>query len=1057
MTSQTPIIQQTEWYGRQKPCFDRADELVRDKHVTKCIVRDNPSGSVGSKQYACLYGPQGVMECRQSFRAHLLSMGDGHLYELIREDRPVRCYMDIDFERVSSDHERVLEAFLDAMKEFSGFEGAIVTRCVRPSNARKGSFHVVYPDKVFKTAHENGLRLFMTAFRQWCREHKTSSNNDDARQLLLFDAADKFVVDMRVYTKNRLMRLLGNSKRADPDRAVFTGDSSGDGWLIQPPSLVYPDDDSSGISPTDSIITKWFPEGGPMPDKVSAGCEIVKKGNKLTLEAVWAEVKSHDAKVMTNEDFLEYIDAAEVKDRGFDEWFMPMVTSLAATVNRSRLAFWCSTSKVGYLEKYGPLIDGALRYGGGEKWVSGNMALKIFTKKIGEGGNVSAIDFRVGVTTYVNERATTIEATVEGGWIPVDAQHLFKTLTDDCQKDTKKGVQAPRRCSFITGKMGASKTTGLLRFAEHQLRTGKINSVLYVCPRTVLCSQAARSFEDIHVSQMASRFGRMKMKNFIEISRYYSESDADGNVLDFNDLLCATMRGKTKDLKHSRFDCCVINSIRRVPLQSYDMIITDEPVVSVGNFYMDYEAHGGDSEKRDSRCTPLDYSYAYVQLVRRARVTFFVDAAFSPNVIDECTAMYSGATRAPFPQEVMDAEECGAIVLPTSHQRRTAALKSFVINAVDPVDDTPKRLSEIRKYAVFDSTLERPIFEKLVEYLSADSLMAKLARSAYAGKKIIVYCSTAARAAKIMHYLRGNPPSGTVTEVPMPALITSDTFKQDGRAATIRAMEDSQIAIVTSGLGIGSSFPLPDMFDGAFGFYDYKDDTPHMDDLIQLSARVRATTSRTLHYAVTSHTSTPCSNYVEKGVNRDPYIMPRTDTVDDVPRLIAKAYYDRKAFHKAMCTFHKMARERTKEALILGFSHARDATLNYSRPSYRLNTTPPPPDLRNRQRQTRKVSRMDSEVVNDDMCHRCTKRPYKILRGNLKGRDYTEEPIPGSARKVGVMRNPGGMSLVVRDKRRREDEDQHVNRSAPAAAKRARVDSGIEEDEGDGVDFSAYF
>jgi hypothetical protein len=1045
MTSQTPIIQQTEWYGLQKPCFDRADELAKVGRMTKCIVRDHPNIAHGVKQYSCLYGPQGVLDCQPDLLTRLLGMGDQHMYEMIRADRPVRCYLDIDFVRDDDEHERVLEEVLSAMNEFTSFAKAVVTRCVRPSKPQKGSFHVVYPDKVFATAHGDGLNKFMLVFRQWCREHRQNSG-------LLFDPAGNFVVDTAVYTRNRVMRLLGNSKRSDPDRATLQGDASGDGWMIQPPTLVYTRDDDDAA---DAVVTKWYPEGGRLEDPVNS-YQLTKvpekKGDKknnakMNIKPVWTPVKAPVIRLLSNEDFLVHLDSRELKARGFEEWFMPVVASLASTVDRAKLAQWCSTSKVGCLAKYGPLIDSTVGFGG-DKWESGSMAMRVLRKKRSKknGGYYTIVDLRERANTHVNYDAASIEATAEGGWEPLNSNVLYKKLTDVSKGDNRSDVQAPRRCFFITGKMGSSKTTSILRYAEHQLRTGRINSVLYVCPRTVLCAQTSRSFEEIHRAELSTVYGRMKLKRRVEVGRYYSGSAEDANKLDYKEVIYATLRGKREDVGVAQFDCCVVNSIHKVPLERYDMVLSDEPVVNVGNFYMDYEAHGGDREDMTDDYTPIDYSYTYVTLVRRAQRVLFVDAAFSQNVLDLCTAVYSGAVRKATREEIELASEAGGVVLPASDQRRSKALKSFVINQVDG-EDTPKRLSEIRKYAVFDPTLERPIFEKLVEYNDWDSLMAKLNRAAYKDLKIVVYCSTAVTARGIIGYMRANPPSGDVTEVPKPALVTADTFKQDGRAATIQAMKDAQIAIVTSGLGIGSSFPLPNMFDGAFGFYDYKDDTPHMDDLVQLSGRVRATTHRTLYYAVRSSTSGPCSNYVSSGVNKNPFLMPRADTVDDVPRLLAKAYYDRKALHSAMCTFPKMARELTRDALVKAFSHARDGTLDYSRPSYRLNTSPPPRDLPARQRRVRKLNnKLDSRVKDESMLYTSTKRPHRILRGDLMEEDYGGEvtDIPDCARKVGVKYNPGGFSMIMRDKRKR----RAGGCCQKVPSKRSRLDSEADEEEG---------
>ncbi len=485
------------------------------------------------------------------------------------------------------------------------------------------------------------------------------------------------------------------------------------------------------------------------------------------------------------------------------------------------------------------------------------------------------------------------------------------------------------------------------------------------------------------------------------------------------------------------FDCCVVNSIYKLPLDRYDVVIADEPVVTVGNFYMDFESHGGPAEK-PGKYTPIDYSYMYCVLVRRAKRVFFVDAAFSKNVMDLCAAMYLAGTRKATISEVED--ELGD-VLPNRPAKKAAALDSYVVNTSDKEDTKIKRVSAIKKWVVVDSSFERPIFEKLTEYYYWQTLVDTLVQSGYTEEKSIVYFSVAATARRVMAYIRANPPDDPEFRAPKMALVTSETIKNDGRRGTIKDMEDAQIALVTSGLGIGSSFPLPNMFDRAFAFIEYKDHTPHMDDMVQLCARVRTTTNRTLCYTVRVGTGNPTTNLVVMPEERNRYLLRAGDTADDVSRLLGKAYYDRKDQHRAHCTFIKLARDTTREALERGFSYSRDNSLNFIRPEYELIMTHPYMGAPWRMNRTRKMLKIvDSELPNN-LLHLSEKNPRKLARGNTMVKDFEGVEMSKKAKMVDVRYTEGGITPVLMRRKKRiledDDEDEEEDETASAAKKMA--------------------
>ena len=359
-----------------------------------------------------------------------------------------------------------------------------------------------------------------------------------------------------------------------------------------------------------------------------------KNKDKYELVTAWKRLDLDEVIIRKDEDFMDHLNAAEIKAVDWETWFLPVMASLARTVDKNKLAYWCRTSKKGYKGKYGPMIDASVAMKD-NVWVSGAVAMRVLRMKVKR-----VVDLRGVCASYVNAAVTTMEAREGNCWTPLDSGELFNRLENNLKGDNRAAVHAPRRCFFITGKMGASKTSSTLKYAEMQLRTGKIKSVLYLCPRTVLCAQTAKTVDDLHLEQLKDQYGRKKTNSIILVRRFYTDSILHNQYSnELNDI--SRVLNEHRPVNCSNFDCCVVNSIDKLPLDRYDMVIADEPVVTVSNFYMDCEAHGGNKETGEYN----DYSFAYCQAIRRAKRVFFVDAAFTPNVVDLCTGMHLGGTR----------------------------------------------------------------------------------------------------------------------------------------------------------------------------------------------------------------------------------------------------------------------------------------------------------------------------------------------------------------------------------------------------------------------------
>ncbi|MCP3883603.1 MAG: hypothetical protein GY701_35155, partial [Sulfitobacter sp.] len=441
----------TEWYPKQGACLQRADELSAAYLNVLCVARDPYQGSP-TKQYACVYGGASDREKVDFVRG----LGDGHMYELIRAYKPVKAYMDLDFvlDAENWDHQEMVDGVIEAFGKFTHTDvsSAVITRCVRPHNPNKGSFHVLFPHHLFEYAHrsdrvaaDNGLKKLMTAFTEWCANYDGELFPDG-----------KFLVDTTVYSKNRLMRLPGNSKNKPGDTPLKFVDqeesNNPDNWFVRPQIIPASERDENMYLDVDKILARWYDENTKFesgPDKYALK---VKGAGKFTITPEWTPLIT-GVTIKTDADMLNHLDAQELKKSDWPGVFLPVVASLSKTVDRETLAYWCSTSKENYLERYGPIIDSAARR---PLWISGGAAMRVLAYKAKKG----LTDLRENVAMYKNPSCASVEAADDDddGWEGVPAKDLFGKIVATGQSDNMRKVTAARRCFFISGKMGVSKT-----------------------------------------------------------------------------------------------------------------------------------------------------------------------------------------------------------------------------------------------------------------------------------------------------------------------------------------------------------------------------------------------------------------------------------------------------------------------------------------------------------------------------------------------------------------------------------------------------------------------
>ncbi|KAF9899957.1 hypothetical protein EC991_008115 [Linnemannia zychae] len=140
-------------------------------------------------------------------------------YEQIRDGKACKEYYDIDWNIASSADEceikrleqQVFAAFLRVRNQHAPEFALDDEHCrvLSSSNSKKLSLHIVIPTYVFENNHQH-LKTFILAFQKfWC-----SALCDDEDTALLKR------IDVGVYSRNRLMRILSSHKFLDPSRPL---------------------------------------------------------------------------------------------------------------------------------------------------------------------------------------------------------------------------------------------------------------------------------------------------------------------------------------------------------------------------------------------------------------------------------------------------------------------------------------------------------------------------------------------------------------------------------------------------------------------------------------------------------------------------------------------------------------------------------------------------------------------------------------------------------------------------------------------------------------------
>lgn len=244
-----------EEFPIQEPALQRLQELERE-FEEKCNHQKQGSEeeilwSMRPRIFALELSQKGkrkyiVCNCGRFFSHYWMDIDASarHYYELIREDEPCRLYFDIEYNRDANpgiDEEtnaQLMDEFLTELyKEVKNCFDITIDRSnvieLCSSTEKKFSRHIIvhFPnDQLFSSVKSCGsfVKHFVSTLADNTELHRTkptlaklllvkskvSSDDDDPKNTTCF-------VDIGVYTKNRLFRLLGSSKYGKPASAAL--------------------------------------------------------------------------------------------------------------------------------------------------------------------------------------------------------------------------------------------------------------------------------------------------------------------------------------------------------------------------------------------------------------------------------------------------------------------------------------------------------------------------------------------------------------------------------------------------------------------------------------------------------------------------------------------------------------------------------------------------------------------------------------------------------------------------------------------------------------------
>ena len=244
-----------------------------------------------------------------------LSKTDCNWYEVLRVERPIRLFMDIEWNPADLNNkypgeiiQKVCKLLGEYVEDSPIFQRKCILVCDRP-NTMKYSYHIIYPDALFDRI-DGDLKMFVLGFNRWIVEVKGEKKDlTFTKQLKNGRLQCRTVIDTAVYTKNRCFRALYQSKLSDSTRTTLKwysdvkGFTSSDTW-VQP--YFIKEVDKKTLKVIHNIIGKRAPTDGWYPiyiDNLSLRWKRSKKtdGDRIRLDFDAPQLPTTDTLILNND------------------------------------------------------------------------------------------------------------------------------------------------------------------------------------------------------------------------------------------------------------------------------------------------------------------------------------------------------------------------------------------------------------------------------------------------------------------------------------------------------------------------------------------------------------------------------------------------------------------------------------------------------------------------------------------------------------------------------------------------------------------------------------
>lgn len=487
-----------------------------------------------------------------------------HMYERIQKTYPVRMFFDLD--KPWSDGEIRTKDIISTLRNMVDHDTRFDKVVVLDSHKQgvKYSQHVIFPDAVFLSiTYAKSIAIRLNEILQ--------TNDDDECQHIFVDKNInvKTPIDLSVYTKNRLFRMIGQSKRSKDGKA---------------PSLVLNTTLSTGnVKPLDTMIqchesfvakdkidNDWVASVIGSERQKSHAC-LIRPREKRAAQDTDIQEKKYDPykdkhvkwcpkkqkyvpvksiktiTIKSDADVLQYLlPGVLTRTNDFTGDYLPLVKSLlnAGTIPRPDIERWMNHRSE---DKTNAVIDYA------SKNVVLNENTRCYTAIKHLKANYNAVIDDRDTDTVRFSRIDTDEdlmyPTKSNGWTPVQSGddlrcHMQKVGDKDRKFENTENEK--RRLTFITGRMGVGKTKGTIAYAKDQLLKGNFQRVVYIAPRTVLVDQVADFVETLEC--------KTSRRKHITVQRYYGESEDKLRYMRAKQE--AMKKGETECRNQGKKGCC---------------------------------------------------------------------------------------------------------------------------------------------------------------------------------------------------------------------------------------------------------------------------------------------------------------------------------------------------------------------------------------------------------------------------------------------------------------------------------------------------------------------